>query len=68
MLQDRLTSLAVLHVHRDIDIDIDRVMRDFHLYITSTVSGGSLGKFIGIKYCAWYLPSFSSNLAVSSVM
>jgi hypothetical protein len=23
MLQDRLTSLAVLHVHRDIDIDID---------------------------------------------
>jgi hypothetical protein len=29
MLQDRLTSLAVLHVHRDIDIDIDRVMRSF---------------------------------------
>ena len=23
MMQDRLTSLAVLHVHRDIDIDID---------------------------------------------
>jgi hypothetical protein len=23
--------------------------------ITSTVSGVSLGKFIGIKYCAWYL-------------
>jgi hypothetical protein len=31
MLQDRLTSLAVLHVHRDIDIDIDRVMRSFTL-------------------------------------
>jgi hypothetical protein len=31
MLQDRLTSLAVLHVHRDIDIDIDRVMRSFYL-------------------------------------
>jgi hypothetical protein len=29
MLQDRLTSLAVLHVHRDIDIDID--MRSFTL-------------------------------------
>jgi hypothetical protein len=27
MLQDRLTSLAVLHVHRDIDID----MRSFTL-------------------------------------
>jgi hypothetical protein len=36
--------------------------------ITSTVSGVSLGKFIGIKYCAWYLPPFSSNLGVSSVM
>ena len=36
--------------------------------ITSTVSGVSLEKFIGIKYCAWYLPPFSSNLAVSSVM
>jgi hypothetical protein len=23
--------------------------------ITSTVSGVSLGKFIGIKYCAWYI-------------
>jgi hypothetical protein len=31
MLQDRLTSLAVLHVRRDIDIDIDRVMRSFTL-------------------------------------
>ena len=31
MLQDRLTSLTVLHVHRDIDIDIDRVMRSFTL-------------------------------------
>jgi hypothetical protein len=31
MLQDRLTSLAVLHVHRDIDIDIDRVMRSLTL-------------------------------------
>jgi hypothetical protein len=31
MLQDRLTSLAVLHVHRDIDIDIDIVMRSFTL-------------------------------------
>jgi hypothetical protein len=31
MLQDRLTSLAVLHVHRDIDIDVDRVMRSFTL-------------------------------------
>jgi hypothetical protein len=31
MLQDRLTSLAVLHVHRDIDIDIDRVMHSFTL-------------------------------------
>ena len=31
ILQDRLTSLAVLHVHRDIDIDIDRVMRSFTL-------------------------------------
>ena len=29
MMQDRLTSLAVLHVHRDIDIDID--MRSFTL-------------------------------------
>ena len=29
MLQDRLTSLAVPHVHRDIDIDID--MRSFTL-------------------------------------
>jgi hypothetical protein len=29
MLQDRLTSLAVLHVHRDIDIDIDIVMRKY---------------------------------------
>ena len=29
MLQDRLTSLAVLHVDRDIDIDID--MRSFTL-------------------------------------
>ena len=29
MLQDRLTSLAVLHVHRGIDIDID--MRSFTL-------------------------------------
>ena len=29
MLQDRPTSLAVLHVHRD--IDIDRVMRSFTL-------------------------------------
>ena len=29
MPQDRLTSLAVLHVHRD--IDIDRVMRSFTL-------------------------------------
>jgi hypothetical protein len=36
--------------------------------ITSTVPGVSLGKFIGIKYRAWYLPPFSSNLAVSSVM
>jgi hypothetical protein len=26
-----LTSLAVLHVHRDIDIDIDIVMRSFTL-------------------------------------
>ena len=33
MLQDRLISLAVLHVHRDIDIDIDRVMRSFTLGI-----------------------------------
>ena len=31
MLQDPLTSLAVLHVHRDIDIDINRVMRSFTL-------------------------------------
>jgi hypothetical protein len=31
MMQDRLTSLAVLHVHRDIDIDID--MRSFTLGI-----------------------------------
>jgi hypothetical protein len=31
LLQDRLTSLAVLHVHRDIDIDIHRVMRSFTL-------------------------------------
>ena len=31
MLQDRLTSLAVLHVHRDIDIDIDIVMHSFTL-------------------------------------
>ena len=31
MLQDRLTSFAVLHVHRDIDIDIDRVMHSFTL-------------------------------------
>ena len=31
MLQDRLTSLVVLYVHRDIDIDIDRVMRSFTL-------------------------------------
>ena len=31
MLQDRLTYLAVLHVHRDIDIDINRVMRSFTL-------------------------------------
>jgi hypothetical protein len=31
MLQDRPTSLAVLHVHRDIDIDIDIVMRSFTL-------------------------------------
>jgi len=29
LLQDRLTSLAVLHVHRDINIDINRVMRSF---------------------------------------
>ena len=29
MMQDRLTSLAVLHVHKDIDIDID--MRSFTL-------------------------------------
>ena len=29
VLQDRLTSLAVLHVHRD--IDINRVMRSFTL-------------------------------------
>jgi hypothetical protein len=36
--------------------------------ITSTMSGVSLGKFIGIKYCVWYLPPFSTNLAVSSVM
>ena len=31
MLQYRLTSLAVLRVRRDIDIDIDRVMRSFTL-------------------------------------
>jgi hypothetical protein len=31
MLQDRLTSLAILHMHRDIDIDIDRVLRSFTL-------------------------------------
>ena len=31
MLQDPLTYLAVLHVHRYIDIDIDRVMRSFTL-------------------------------------
>jgi hypothetical protein len=33
--------------------------------ITSTISDVSLGKFIGIKYCAWYLSPFSSNLAVA---
>jgi hypothetical protein len=36
--------------------------------ITSTVSGVSLGKFIGIKYRAWYLPLFSSNLAQHRVV
>jgi hypothetical protein len=31
MLQDPLTSLAVLHMHRYINIDIDRVMCSFTL-------------------------------------
>jgi hypothetical protein len=39
MLQDRLTSLAVLHVHRDIDIDIDRVMRSFTLRVSFRFDG-----------------------------
>jgi hypothetical protein len=69
----RFDGLAVVNVaHLLISVlNITMSQRKSLLYmsnITSTVSGVSLGKFIGIKYRAWYLPPFPSNLAVSSVM
>ena len=73
----RFDGLAVVNVaQRDFHLlisvlNITMSQRKSVLYvsnITSTVSGVSLGKFIDIKYRAWYLPPFSSNLVVSSVM
>jgi hypothetical protein len=50
MLQDRLTSLAVLHVHRDIDIDINRVIRSFTLGKSRHVDESSMFVLMDTKY------------------
>ena len=56
MTQDRLNGLAMMHYHRDIDIDPQTLSKNFH---SAIVAECCLSKLLVTMWCTYYYPFFN---------